>query len=278
MVTHLEGQFYTQKRALVMAKRKITATQRLRANVRRQISRMEQRGYFVPTEIKEKVKSAKYQTLKSFQNNKYSKLYSESTGLSDRGKIISGTEYRQQERKESARKAAITRRERKSVRERQYHSQEYYDELEQKKQEYYDELERQRREQDDEDYEWEKQRRQQDYLDYLNSEAYREGEIKYNEIIKLIDQYPTKGAERLKEALKNEITNYGKNNVITAIGMAPDYYAEHARNIIYYEEDSTAIHSAFLDFFELITGTIPTDTEAKELGDTLDEMTDYESR
>ena len=28
----------------------------------------------------------------------------------------------------------------------------------------------------------------------------------------------------------------------------------------------------------VITGTIPTDTEAKELGDTLDAMTDYESR
>ena len=261
-----------------MAKRKLTPTQRLRANVRRQITRMEQRGYFIPTEIKEKVQSAKYQTLKSFQRNKYSKLYSESTGLSDRGKIISGTEYRQQERKESARKAATTRRERKSARERQYHSQDYYDELEQRKQDYYDELERQRIEQDDIDYEWEKQRREQDYLDYLNAEAYREGEIKYNEIIKLIDQYPTKGAERLKEALKNEITNYGKNNVITAIGMAPDYYAEHARNIIYYEEDATAIHGAFLDFFELITGTIPTDTEAKELGDTLDQMTDFESR
>lgn len=260
-----------------MAKRKITATQRLRSNVRRQISRMEHRGYFVPTEIKEKVKSAKYQTLKSFQNNKYSKLYSESTALSDRGKIISGTEYRQQERKESARKAATTRRERKYTRERQYHSQEYYDEWEQRKQEYQEQFEEQKREEDYDDV-WEQQRREQDTLDYINAKAYQEGEIKYNEIVKLIEQYPTKGAESLKEALKNQIENYGKNNVITAIGMAPDYYVEHAREIIYYEENATAIYGAFLDFFELITGTIPTDAEAKELGDTLDQMTDFESR
>lgn len=270
-----------------MAKRKITATQRLRANVRRQISRMEQRGYFVPTEIKEKLKSAKYQTLKSYQRNKYSKLYSESTGLSDRGKIISGTEYRQQERKESARKSAITRRLRKSVSERQYHSQDYYDEWEQqeefereweqRKQEYQEQFEEQKREEDYDDV-WEQQRREQDTLDYINAKAYQEGEIKYNEIVKLIDQYPTKGAESLKEALKNQIENYGKNNVITAIGMAPDYYVEHARQIIYYEESATAIYGAFLDFFELITGTIPTDAEAKQLGDTLDAMTDFESR
>lgn len=236
-----------------MAKRKLTAMQKLRANVRRQISRMEQRGYFVDTEIKEKLKSAKYQTLKSYQRNRYSKLYSESTALSDRGKIISGSEYRQQERKESARKAAITRRERKSVRERQFNSQDY------------DDI-------------WEQQRREQDTLDYINAKAYQEGEIKYNEIVKLIEQYPTKGAESLKEALKNQIENYGKNNVITAIGMAPDYYVEHAREIIYYEENATAIYGAFLDFFELITGTIPTDAEAKQLGDTLDAMTDFESR
>lgn len=270
-----------------MAKRKLSATQKLRANVRRQISRMEQRGYFVDTEIKEKLKSAKYQTLKSYQRNKYSKLYSESTALSDRGKIISGTEYRQQERKESARKAATTRRERKSVREREFNSQDYYEQLE-TKQDYYEELERKRQEYQEqfeeqkreEDYDdiWEQQRREQDTLDYINAKAYQEGEIKYNEIVKLIEQYPTKGAESLKEALKNQIENYGKNSVITAIGMAPDYYVEHAREIIYYEENATAIYGAFLDFFELITGTIPTDEEAKQLGDTLDAMTDFETR
>lgn len=241
-----------------MAKSKLTATQKLRANVRRQITRMEKRGYFIPTEIKEKVKSAKYQTLKSFQRNRYSKLYSVSTGLSDRGKIVSGTEYRQQERSESARKSARTRRERQSIRNREFQSQDYYD--------------------DYENEQWERERRRQDEIDRSNARLYQEGEIAYNEIQSLINQYPGKGASSLERALTNEIRKYGKENVLIAIGQSPQEVIEHARTILYYEDGADAIHGAFLDFFNVITGTIPSDTEAKELGDTLDAMTDFESR
>ena len=241
----------------------MTATQKLRANVRRQISRMEQRGYFIDTQIKEKLKSAKYQTLKSYQRNRYSKLYGESTALSDRGKIVSGSEYRQYERSEAAKKSAVTRRERKSVSERQYHSQDYYDEWERQ-----EEFER----------EWEQQRRRQDKEDRMKAMQYQEGEIAFNEIQNLINQYPTKGAKSLERSLNNEIRKYGKENVLIAIGQSPQDAIESAKSIIFYEEDADAIHGAFLDFYELITGTIPTDTEAKELGDTLDAMTDFESR
>ena len=234
-----------------MAKRKMTATQKLRANVRRQISRMEGRGYRFSDEIKEKIKSAKYQTLKSYSTNRYRKLYGESTALTEEGEIVSGTKYQQFVRRESARKASETRRQRAAIND----IDKAWDE-----------------------YRWEQQRREQDALDYINANAYHEGEIVYDEINKLIDQYPTKGSESLKKSLANEIRKYGKNNVLTAIGMSPDYYIEHARQIAYYEEDASAIHGAFLDFHELITGTIPTDTEAKELGDTLDAMTDFESR
>ena len=59
-----------------MAKRtKLTATQKLRKLVQQQVRRMEQRGYRVDTSLKEKIKTGKYQTLKSIQKNKYKKLY-----------------------------------------------------------------------------------------------------------------------------------------------------------------------------------------------------------
>ena len=63
-----------------------------------------------------------------------------------------------------------------------------------------------------------------------------------------------------------------------AIGQSPQEAIANARTILYYEDGKDAIHSAFLDLFGVITGTKATDEEAKELGDTLDAMTDFESR
>lgn len=233
-----------------MAK-KLTPTQRLRNNVRQQIRRMENRGYRIDTEIKDKIKTAKFQTLKSYQRNKYAKLYAESTALSEQGDIVTGKEFRKEERRASALKGARTRKRQKAI----------------------DRIRVEPNEQD-----WERQRRIQDERDRVNAQFYQEGEIAYDEIQSLIGQYPGKGSDSLRRALTREIEKYGKENVLMAIGQSPQSAIENARTILYYEDGSDAIHSAFLDFFGVITGTKATDGEAKELGDTLDAMTDFESR
>ena len=92
-----------------MAKRKPTATQRLRKLVQQQVRRMENRGYRIDTELKEKIKTGKYQTLQSIRKNKYAKLYEGSSAEIDTN-IVSGRRYRQYERKVSAEKAVQTRR------------------------------------------------------------------------------------------------------------------------------------------------------------------------
>lgn len=228
---------------------------------------MEKRGYRISDEIKEQVRTGKYQTLKSYQRKGYSKLYEQSTAVSDTGKIVTGKQFRTEERKESARKGARTRREKRSLKKF----------IDQQREEYYDNID----DWDDEEYrrqKWEEERRQQDEYDRANANLYREGEIAYNEILELIDKYPTKGALRLKQSLASEIQKYGRDNVLKAIGASPSEAISNAKQIIYYEEDADAIHGAFLDFYGLISGTVPSDEEAKELGDTLDDMTDFESR
>lgn len=242
-----------------MAKHKLTPTQRLRNNVRQQIRRMENRGYRIDTEIKDKIKTAVYQTLKSYQRNKYAKLYAESTALSEQGEIVSGSEFRKEERKATALKAARTRKRNKAVRQTvdEFGKQDWARESEQ---------------------DWLRQRRLQDERDRMNAQLYQEGEIAYDEIQSLIGQYPGKGSDSLRRALTREIEKYGKENVLMAIGQSPQEAIANARTILYYEDGKDAIHSAFLDLFGVITGTKPTDAEAKELGDTLDAMTDFESR
>lgn len=230
---------------------------------------MEKRGYRISDEIKEQVKTGKYQTLKSLQRQRYSKLYEKATAISERGKIVSGKEFRAEERKESARKAARTRREKRSLdkfRERQ--REEYYDSIDEEPS--FNKVWEQN--------EWEKARREKDAIDMANAQLYQEGERVYDELVRLIDQYPTAGAQSLKESLANEIRKYGKDNVLKSIGMAPHEVIRRATEIVYYEENATAIHGAFLDLYEIISGTVPTDEEAKELGNTLDEMADFESR
>lgn len=78
--------------------RKLTKTQRLRRNIKRTIKSLEERGYYVPPEIKEKVATGKYQTLESLHRNRYRKLYSESTAEID-GEIVSGAVARVEERR-----------------------------------------------------------------------------------------------------------------------------------------------------------------------------------
>lgn len=246
-----------------MAKRtKLTATQKLRKLVQQQVRRMEHRGYRVDTSLKEKIKTGKYQTLKSIQKNKYKKLY-ESSSSEIEGKIVSGEQKRSYERSESARKAAATRRSRRA----QQVDYSGYDETE-----WTEADERSYR-----DEEWERKRRERDRKERRLAELYDEGRIAYDNIYDLIGEYPTPGSKMLSNALRSEISKYGEEKVIQAMGTAPSTFIETAQMIIYYEEESSAIHSALVSFIEVITGVIVNGELAQDIGETMDEMTDMGS-
>ena len=248
-----------------MAKRtKLTATQKLRKLVQQQVRRMERRGYRVDTSLKEKIKTGKYQTLKSIQKNKYKKLY-ESSSSEIEGKIVSGEKKLSYERSESAKRAAETR---KLKREQREHDERVF-------QEAYDRAERQRREKElAEEEEWERKRREQDRKERRLAELYNEGRIAYDNIYDLIGEYPTPGSKMLSNALRSEISKYGEEKVIQAMGTAPSTFIETAQMIIYYEEESSAIHTALVNFIEVITGVIVNGELAQDIGETMDEMTD----
>ena len=251
-----------------MAKRtRLTATQKLRKLVQQQVRRMERRGYRVDTSLKEKIKTGKYQTLKSIQKNKYKKLY-ESSSSEIEGKIVSGEKKRSYERSESAKRSAVTR---KLKREQREHDKRVF-------QEAYDRAERQRREIElAEEEEWERKRREQDRKERRLAELYNEGRIAYDNIYDLIGEYPTPGSMMLSNTLRSEISKYGEEKVIQAMGTAPSTFIETAQMIIYYEEESSAIHSALVNFIEVITGVIVNGELAQDIGETMDEMTDMGS-
>ena len=281
-----------------MAKRKPTKTQQLRKLVQQQVRRMENRGYRIDDAVKEKIKSGKYQTLQSLRRNRYEKLYSSASAEID-SKIVSGTKKRSYERKEVARRAAETRRLNRYVKRRDwleqrketpeerrdresYHDQSYYDE------DYEQEWEEQHKEPEygyDEEYEvtpyeeekWREQRRLQDERDREQARRYSEGEITYNQITTLIDKYPTPGAKALNRALVSEIGKFGRDKVLQAMSYAPDTMIAYAQQIAFYEDGADAIHSAILAFVDIITGTIQSAEEAMEMGETLDQMTDFQT-
>ena len=266
---------------------KLTATQKLRKLVQQQVRRMEQRGYRIDTSLKEKIKTGKYQTLKSIQKNKYKKLY-ESSSSEIEGKIVSGEQKRSYERSESAKRSAVTRKLKREQREhdKRVYKEAYdraeresgYDEAEWTEADERSYREWQRRQQEhEEDEEWKRKRRERDRKERRLAELYDEGRIAYDNIYDLIGEYPTPGSKMLSNALRSEISKYGEEKVIQAMGTAPSTFIETAQMIIYYEEESSAIHSALVSFIEVITGVIVNGELAQDIGETMDEMTDMGS-
>lgn len=227
-----------------------TATQYLRGLVNRQVKRMERRGYTISDDVKDLIKNAKYQTLKSLQRDRYRKLYEKSTATTDTGEEVSGTRRRIQERRESVRKAQETRR--RNIE--------------------YKEQERDRR--------WEEERRRKDEEDRQRAWQVNEGELIYEKVINMYEKYPTNNAMKLREMLIREISKYGYNHVMMSLANAPAEAIAHAETIIYTisgKDTAQVIHAAFVDFANIIRGTKATTEEAKEMGDAMDEMTDFET-
>lgn len=285
-----------------MAKRKPTATQRLRKLVQQQVRRMENRGYRIDTELKEKIKTGKYQTLQSIRKNKYAKLYEGSSAEIDTN-IVSGRRFRQYERKVSAEKGAETRRvniERKRVErkareayERGYREAEEralddvsgYDETEwteADERSFQRWKEKRDREYFGEDYEpdleeqqeWEETRAKQDEADLTFANAIDEGQVMYRNILDLMEKFPREGRNLLYQGLESEIRQYGLDMVMAGMAYAPMDVVQEAQNIIFYTGDKDSTHRALVNFFDNITGTIRTIQDSMGIGAVLDQMTD----
>ena len=96
-----------------MAKKKPTATQNLRRNIKRTMRSLEKRGYIIPENVKQQIDKGKYQTLKSYQKEGYRKLYENITAEVN-GQTVSGRRKRNLEREQAAQKAAQTKRAKQS--------------------------------------------------------------------------------------------------------------------------------------------------------------------
>lgn len=284
-----------------MAKRKPTATQRLRKLVQQQVRRMENRGYRINTELKEKIKNGKYQTLQSIRRNKYAKLYEGSSAEIDTD-IVSGRRYRQYERKVSAQKGAETRRENIKRKRAERKAREAtdltiddtsgYDETEwteedersyqrwkkRRSQDYYDDedYESDREEQHSayEQQEWEETRAKQDEIDMTYANAIDEGKVMYRNILDMMEKFPREGRNLLHQGLESEIRQYGLDMVMAGMANAPMDVVQEAQNIIFYTGDKESTHRALVNFFDSIKGTIRTFQDSMGIGEVMDQMTD----
>lgn len=252
-----------------MAKRKLTPTQKLRSLVQQQVRRMEKRGYRIDSPLKEKIKSGKYQTLKSIQRDKYKKLYEAATAESE-GKIISGRRKRYIERKEAAEKAVKTRQRAHRKTDVVWKEAPSITELED---ELYDKSKRPLTPD-----EFERMiKAKKDARDILAANDIQEGNVMYNNIEEIIDKFKDKrkGASILEDALASEIEKYGINAVMEAMANAPGDIIQEAQNIAFYSGDKAERHRSLVHFFDAIIGEVRTLEADKRLGEALDRMTDF---
>lgn len=259
-----------------MAKRKPTATQRLRKLLQQQVRRMENRGYRINAELKEKIKNGKYQTLQSIRRNKYAKLYEGSSAEIDTN-IVSGRRYRQYERKVSAQKGAETRRENIKRKRAERKAREATERTIDDTSGYDDEdYESDREEQHSayEQQEWEETRAKQDEIDMAYANAIDEGKVMYRNILDLMEKFPREGRNLLYQGLESEIRQYGLDMVMAGMASAPMDVVQEAQNIIFYTGDKESTHRALVNFFDSITGTIRTFQDSMGIGAVMDQMTD----
>lgn len=222
--------------------------------IRQFISRAEKRGYRFPTGFRESLSELSTQKLKSFTPEKlYSKF---ATAILEKtGEVVSGIQRRAEERSESAKKAARTRIEGK-----------FAETIEGKLlQEQLDEAENldipaNNPEEDPE---------------YMRMNLVSEGRIVYENILALIESYPSRGSEELRKALNEEVNTYGFDRVCASLALAPQQAIQAAQEIIYYPTGGTTsaeAHRAFIKLGDIIKGTVRSEQDARSIGDVLDDM------
>ena len=176
-----------------------TATQKLRKNVQATIRRAEKRGIRFSDAFKKSISKAKYQTLASLQRNKYAKLYAQGTALSPTGEIISGTQARVLIRKESAKKAAETRRVNKLLESTTPEGERAERLLSQTQQPLYQYENKPEKFDNEPDFEEQERKRQEEFLTNLKNDAdFRAnvsiGNIMYKNVRDTIKEYENLGA------------------------------------------------------------------------------------
>lgn len=225
--------------------------------VRSFIRRAEKRGYSFDINLKESLSTLSTQKLKSLTPKK---LYEQAT-YSYKETVFTGTEFikepvtvsatkgRQMERSKSAKKAAETRKYRAWL-----NTPEGLEYTRQKEQELYDYIETMRE------------------AEIERANQFQQGEIIYDRLTELIDSYETKGAQLLSKMLASEINSFGRENVIRALSEVGEGALAEAQTIVFYKQSSGDIHRAVIALDEMIRGYIRTEIEAKELGDTIDQI------
>lgn len=123
-----------------------------------------------------------------------------------------------------------------------------------------------------------KQNKERMELDRGFAGQFRKGEYVYLSIDGIIDDTIKVGkgwaGKYLRKMLNNEIDRFGYDNVMIAIGQAPNEYVEKAQ-IIVDGSDYALIRTSLMDIYTLITGTIPSAQENKDFNDAMD-MDAYE--
>lgn len=235
-----------------MARPKMTPLKKKQLKrIRQFIRRAEKRGYRFDEGFKSKLSSLSTQKLKTFTAEKLYKEYA--TAFSENlGKVVTGSERRKEERHEVAVKAARTRIEGKFAQSQEGKSlQQQIDEFEQIEQGYIEEPV------------------------IKEDDLVSEGRIVYENILDLIDSFPSKGSEDLRKALNQEIQTYGFDRVCASLALAPEQAIQAAQEIVYYPTGGTTsaeAHRAFIKLGDIIKGTVRSDQDARSIGEVLDSM------
>lgn len=226
--------------------------------IKRFIKRAENRGYrFDSDVIPDRPKRVTKASVSKLKKLTPSVLYKKSTALSESGKVITGTQRRKEERTIATKKGAQTRRERLRKVERKNNK-----------------FESERRKQDE--VETERLKSDEEYQRLFN-----EGKIIYDRILGMIETVARdhkKAADSLLNTLAHEIATYGEDSVFRSIGNAPQECIELADIALRYNPGHPKHDGAIRELQMLITGTIPTAEEMRDLQDAIeaDTYTDVE--
>ena len=222
--------------------------------IRQFISRAEKRGYRFPTGFRESLTELSTQKLKTFTPEK---LYTQfATAILEKtGEVVAGIERRAEERSEAAIKAARTRIEGKFA--KSIEGQLLQQQIDALAVEEYDE--------DPSIYD----------VEWARNNFISEGRVIYENILNLIESYPSRGSEELRKALNEEINTYGFDRVCASLALAPQQAIQAAQEIIYYPTGGTTsaeAHRAFIKLGDIIKGTVRSEQDARSIGDVLDSM------
>lgn len=241
-----------------MAKKKLSATQKERKAIRSAIKRYEAKGVRFSDKLKNELKTAGFQKLKSYHQKGFRKLLSSGSAISESGETISGLAKRRELRSISARKAAQTRREStlrlsRTTPEYTYTPEQLADER--------------------------KRQKQQEKIEKEHADLIDEGKIIHEWINGIISDFSAAGHGNtgiyLDKFLDDEINQFGFDTVMAAIGQVPDQYKEEAQNVIFYEHDGENLTRALDAITHLIRGSILELQEKRELYDAFESELEF---